>query len=102
MKHIHEIGVYKSGDLRVEVVDLTDLQETVEKNTAVFVGHTTVTSRIRGEDFSDSYQISRAYLKQHHAVGASSYRKAPAWRGLMQEFRITSAGPPHKVNLLCC
>jgi hypothetical protein len=65
MKHIREIGIYKSGDLRVEVVDLTDLQETVEENTAVFVGHTTVTSRIRGEDFSDSFQIIRAYLKQH-------------------------------------
>jgi hypothetical protein len=65
MKRIHEIGVYKSGDLRVEVVDLTDLEETVNENTAVFVGHTTVTSQVRGQEFSDSYQISRAYLKQH-------------------------------------
>jgi hypothetical protein len=64
MKRIHEIGVYKSGDLRVEVVDLNDLQETVEENTAVFVGHTTVTSRIRGEDSSDRFHITRAYLKQ--------------------------------------
>ena len=65
MKRIHEIGVYKSGNLRLEVVDLTDLEETVNESTAVFVGHTTVTGRIRGQDFSDSYQISRAYLKQH-------------------------------------
>jgi hypothetical protein len=64
MKRIHEIGIYKSGDLRLEVVDLTDLKETVNESTAVFVGHTTVTGRIRGQDFSDSYQISRAYLKQ--------------------------------------
>jgi hypothetical protein len=79
MKHIHEIGVYKSGDLRVEVVDLTNLQETVEANTAVFVGHTTVTSRIRGEDFSDSFQIIRAYLKQRarwRIVASQSTRMA--------------------------
>ena len=65
MKRILEIGVYKSGDVRLEVLDLTDLQETVNESTAVFVGHTTVTGRIRGQDVSDSYQISRAYLKQH-------------------------------------
>ena len=65
MKRIHEIGVYKSGNLRLEVVDLTDLEETVNESTAVFVGHTTVTGRIRGQDFSHSYQIGRAYLKQH-------------------------------------
>ena len=64
MKRIHEIGVYKSGNLRLEVVDLDDLEESVNENTAVFVGHTTVTSRIEGQDFSDSYQISRAYLRQ--------------------------------------
>lgn len=65
MKRILEIGVYKSGDVRLEVVDLTDLEETVNESTAVFVGHTTVTGRIRGQDVNDSYQISRAYLKQH-------------------------------------
>jgi hypothetical protein len=65
MKRILEIGVYKSGDVRLEVVDLADLKETVNESTAVFVGHTTVTGRIRGQDVSDSYQISRAYLKQH-------------------------------------
>ena len=65
MKRILEIGVYKSGDVRLEVLDLTDLQETVNESTAVFVGHTTVTGLIRGQDVNDSYQISRAYLKQH-------------------------------------
>ena len=65
MKRILEIGVSKPGNLRLEVVDLTDLQETVNEDTAVFVGHTTVTSRIRGENFSDSFQICKAYLKQH-------------------------------------
>lgn len=64
MKRIVEIGTYKSGDSRVEVVDLTDLDETVNENTALFVGHTTVTGRLKGRNFSDSYQISRAYLKQ--------------------------------------
>ena len=64
MKRINEIGVYKSGNLRVEVVDPRDLKETVDDKTAVFVGHTTVTSRIGGEDFSASYQISREYLRQ--------------------------------------
>jgi len=64
MKRIHEIGVYKSGDLRVEVVDLNNLEETVDENTAAFVGQTTVTSRINGQDFRDFYHISRAYLKQ--------------------------------------
>jgi hypothetical protein len=59
MKRIVEIGTYKSGDSRIEVVDLTDLEVTVNENTAVFVGQTTVTSRIRGQDISDSYQISR-------------------------------------------
>ena len=79
MKRIHEIGVYKSGDLRVEVVDLNELEETVNDNTAVFVGHTTVTSRIKGQDFSDFYQISRAYLKQQaqwRVVASQSTRVA--------------------------
>jgi hypothetical protein len=64
MKRILEIGAYKAGNLRLEVVDLTDLQETVNENTAVFVDPTTVTSRIRGQDYSGPYHISRAYLKQ--------------------------------------
>ena len=64
MKRILEIGVSKPGNLRLEVLDLTDLQETVNEDTAIFVGHTSVTSRIRGQDFSDSFHISRAYLKQ--------------------------------------
>ncbi len=64
MKRIHGIGLYKSGDLRLEVIDLDELEETVNESTAVFVGHTTVTSRISGQYFSDFYQVSRAYLKQ--------------------------------------
>ena len=64
MKRIVEIGTYRAGDSRLEVVDLRDLEVTVNENTAVFVGSTTVTSRIRGQDVSDSYQISRAYLKR--------------------------------------
>lgn len=65
MKRIVEIGNYKSGDSRLEVVDLPDLEETINEKTAMFVGHTTVTSRIRGQDVNDRYQTSRAYLKQH-------------------------------------
>lgn len=79
MKRIHEIGVYKSGDLRVEVVNLSNLKETVAENTAAFVGHTTVTSRINGQDFRGSYQISRAYLKQQarwRLIAAHSSRVA--------------------------
>ena len=65
MKRILEIGVYKPGSHRLEVVDLTDLQVTVNRNTAVFVGTTRVTNRVRGQAYSASYRISRAYLKQH-------------------------------------
>jgi len=64
MKRIVEIGTYKSGDSRLEVLDLTDFDETVNENAAVFVGHTTVTGRISGRDFNDSYKVSRTYLKQ--------------------------------------
>jgi len=64
MKRIVEIGTYKSGDSRLEVLDLTDFDETVNENAAVFVGHTTVTGQISGRYFSDSYKISRTYLKQ--------------------------------------
>jgi hypothetical protein len=79
MKHIREIGVYKSGALRLEAIDLTDLEETVNEHTAVFVGHPTVTSRIRGQDISDSYQISRALLQllaQWRVVASQSARVA--------------------------
>jgi len=79
MKRIHEIGVYKSGDLRVEVVNLNNLEETVAENTAAFVGQTTVTSRINGQDFRDFYHISRAYLKQKarwRVIAAHSTRVA--------------------------
>ena len=64
MKRIVEIGTYKAGNSRLEVVDLTDLEVTVNENTAVFVGCTTVTSQIKGQATSDSYQIGRAYLTQ--------------------------------------
>ncbi len=65
MKRISEIGIYKPGSFRLEVVDLTDLQVTVNENTAVFVGQTTVTTRIKGQEYRDSYRIGKAYLKQH-------------------------------------
>lgn len=63
MKRIMEIGTFKAGDSRLEVVDLTNLV-TVNENAAVFVGRTTVTSVVGGQAASDSYQISRTYLKQ--------------------------------------
>ena len=65
MKSITEIGVYKPGSFRLEVVDRTDAQVTINENTAVFVGRSTVTTRIKGHDYSDSYRIGKAYLKQH-------------------------------------
>jgi len=65
MKRIVEIGTYKAGDSRLEVLDLTNLEVTVNENAAVFVGRTTVTSLIAGQTASDSYDISRTYLKQH-------------------------------------
>jgi hypothetical protein len=79
MKRINEIGVYKSGNLRVEVVDLKDLKATVDEKTAVFVGHTTVTSRIGGEDFSASYEISREYLRKQAQWQMVKSERAP-WR----------------------
>jgi hypothetical protein len=91
MKRILEIGVCKPGNLRLEVVDLTDLQETVNDNTAVFVGHTTVTSRTRGQDFSDSFQISRAYLKQQshwRVVASQTARMAKPAETIANQFCI--------------
>ena len=64
MKRIVGIGTYKAGNFRLEVVDLTDLEVTVNENTAIFVGCTTVTSQIKGQATSNSYQIGRAYLTQ--------------------------------------
>lgn len=64
MKRIREIGVYKSGNRRLEIVDLTNVKSTVNEDTALFVGHTTVTKRVGGQDFSASYRISRSYRKQ--------------------------------------
>lgn len=94
MKRIREIGVYKSGDLRVEVVDLNDLEETVDENKAVFVGQTTVTSRVRGKDFSESYQINRKYLKQKaqwHMVQSQRARLAMAQPGVANHVRRAAA-----------
>jgi hypothetical protein len=59
-----EIGTFKAGDSRLEVLDLTNLEVTVNENAAVFVGRTTVTSLIGGKAASDSYQIRRTYLKE--------------------------------------
>lgn len=61
MKRIMEIGTFKAGDSRFEVVDMTNLEVTVNENAAVFVGRT---SLIGGQATNDSYQISRTYLKQ--------------------------------------
>ena len=62
MKRIVEIGTYKAGSSRLEVVDLTDLEVTVNENTAVFFGCPTVTSQIKGQATSDSYQVGRVHL----------------------------------------
>lgn len=75
MKRIMEIGTFKAGDSRLEILDLTNLEVTVNEKAAVFVGRTTVTSLIAGQTASDSYQISRTYLKQR-----SQWRLATASR----------------------
>jgi hypothetical protein len=79
MKRIQEIGVFRCGDLRVEVVTLNNLEETINGKTAAFVGQTTVTSRINGQYFRDCYHISRSYLKQKarwRVIAAHSTRVA--------------------------
>ena len=94
MKRIVEIGSYKAGDSRLEVVDLRDLEVTVNENTAVFVGSTTVTSRIRGQDVRDSYQISKAYLKrqaQWRMVASQSARLANPDVGVAKHVRRAAA-----------
>ena len=63
MKRIIEIGSFKAGDSRLEVLDPANLEVTVSESDAVFPGRKTVT--IAGQTPSDSYQISRTYLKQH-------------------------------------
>lgn len=93
MKRILEIGVYKPANFNLEVIDLTDLKETVNKDTAVFIGHTTVTSRIRGQLSSDYYQVSKAYLRrlsQWCVVASQSARVAKTIR----EQRIRYSPPP--------
>jgi hypothetical protein len=64
MKRITEIGTYKGGESRLEVVDRKNLEVTLNETDAVFVGRTTVTSAIGGLATSDSYQVTRTYLKQ--------------------------------------
>ena len=86
MKRIVEIGTYKAGDSRLEVLDLTNLEVTVNENAAVFVGRTTVTSLIAGQTASDSYHISRTYLKQH-----SQWRLVSSQRDRLAKANISSA-----------
>lgn len=86
MKRIMEIGTYKAGNSRLEVLDLTNLEVTVNDDAAVFVGRTTVTSLIAGQTASDSYQISRTYLKQH-----SQWRLVASQRNRLVEAKIRAA-----------
>ena len=76
MKSILEIGAYKSGNLRREMVDPTDLDATVNENTAIFVGRTIVTGLIGGRSFSDCYQISKAYLKRQSQWRMVAFQRA--------------------------
>jgi len=86
MKRIMEIGTFKAGDSRLEVLDLTNLQVNVNGDAAVFVGRTTVTSLIAGQAASDSYQISRTYLKQH-----SQWRLVASQRDRLEKANIRAA-----------
>ena len=86
MKRIMEIGTYKAGNSRLEVLDLTNLEVTVNENAAVFVGRTTVTSLIAGQTASDSYHISRTYLKQH-----SQWRLVSSERNRLVKANIRAA-----------
>ena len=64
MKRILGIGIYKSGDLTDEVVNLNDVNTHIDGSRAVFTGHATVKSRFKGRDFSGFYQLSKVYEKQ--------------------------------------
>ncbi|MBA2341738.1 MAG: nuclear transport factor 2 family protein [Pyrinomonadaceae bacterium] len=64
MKRILGIGIYKSGDLTDEIINLNDVNTHVDGNRAVFTGHATVKSRFKGRDFSGFYQLSKVYEKQ--------------------------------------
>jgi hypothetical protein len=63
MKRILEIGIYKPGDLRSEVIDLDDLDAHVEGDRAVFTGRVTIKSHFKDRDFSGCYQLTKVYLK---------------------------------------
>jgi hypothetical protein len=64
MKRILEIGIYRPGDLVYEVTDLADVKANVSDDRAVFIGHATVKSRFKDQDFSGFYQLSKVYEKQ--------------------------------------
>jgi hypothetical protein len=63
VKRILEIGVYKPGDLRSEVIDLDEMAAHVEEDSLVFTGRVTVKSRFKDRDFSGFYQLTKVYLK---------------------------------------
>ena len=98
MKSIVEIGNYKSGDSGLEVVDLPDLEETINEHTPVFVGHTTVTSRIRGQDVNDRYQTSRAYLEQHAMWRMVASQRA---RVAKSDIRAANHAPDRWIECTC-
>ena len=60
MKQIMEIGTFKAGDSRLEVVDVTNLEVTVNENAAFFVARTTVTNLTGGQAAAHSYQLAGA------------------------------------------
>lgn len=64
MKHTAEIETYESGNSSLDGVDRTDLEVTIDENTAVFVCRTTVMSRGRGHDVIDPYRICKDFLNQ--------------------------------------
>jgi hypothetical protein len=86
MKRIIEIGSFKAGDSRLEVLDPANLEVTVNESDAVFPGRTTVTSVIAGQTASDSGQISRTYLNQH-----SQWRLVESLRDRFAKAKTTGA-----------
>ena len=65
MKRIIEIRSFNARDSRLEASDPANLEVTVNESDTVFSGRAKFTSVIVGQTPSDSYQISRTYLKQH-------------------------------------
>ncbi|MDT4965774.1 MAG: hypothetical protein QOJ64_511 [Acidobacteriota bacterium] len=64
MKRILGIGIYKSGDLTSEIINLGNVDADVSPRRLVFTGHATVSSRFKGRDFSGLYQLSKVYEKR--------------------------------------